>query len=60
MKLLASTKGKIAKDKNDENVPHLEIVELVLVHCNLLNNDSINKIEEYYIHFFQTNHLVVC
>ena len=60
MKLLASTKSKIAKDKNDENVPHLEIVELVLVHCNLLNNDSINKIEEYYIHFFQTNHLVVC
>ena len=60
MKLLASTKSKIAKDKNYENVPHLEIVELVLVHCNLLNNDSINKIEEYYIHFFQTNHLVVC
>ena len=27
------------KDKNGENVPHLEIVELVLVHCNLVNND---------------------
>ena len=39
MKLLASTKSKITKDKNGENVPHLEIVELVLVHCNLLNND---------------------
>ena len=34
-----STESKITKDKNGENVPHLEIVELVLVHCNLVNND---------------------
>ena len=39
MKLLGSTKSKITKDKNGENVPHLKIVELVLVHCNLVNND---------------------
>ena len=39
MKLLRSTESKIAKDKNGENVPHLEVVELVLVHCNLANND---------------------
>ena len=39
MKLLGSTKSKITKDKNSENIPHLEIVELVLVHCNLVNND---------------------
>ena len=39
MKLLGSTKSKITKDKNGENVPHLEIVELGLVHCNLVNND---------------------
>ena len=39
MKLLGSTKSKILKDKNSENVPHLEIVELVLVHCNFVNND---------------------
>ena len=39
MKLLGSIESKITKDKNSENVPHLEIVELVLVHCNLLNND---------------------
>ena len=39
MKLLGSTKGKITKDKNGENVPHLEIVELVLIHCNLVNNN---------------------
>ena len=39
IKLLGSTESKITKDKNSENVPHLEIVELVLVHCNLVNND---------------------
>ena len=39
MKLLGSTESKTTKDKNSENVPHLEIVELVLVHCNLVNND---------------------
>ena len=39
MKFLGSTESKITKDKNSENVPHLEIVELVLVHCNLVNND---------------------
>ena len=39
MKLLGSSESKITKDKNCENVPHLEIVELVLDHCNLVNND---------------------
>ena len=39
MKLLGSTESKITKDKNGENVPHLEVIELVLVHCNLVNND---------------------
>ena len=39
MKLLGNTESKITEDKNGENVPHLEIVELVLVHCNLVNND---------------------
>ena len=38
-KLLGSTESKITEDKNGENVPYLEIVELVLVHCNLVNND---------------------
>ena len=42
MKLLGSTKGKITKDENDENVPHLEITEIVLVHCNVVNNDYQN------------------
>ena len=39
MKLLGSTKSKITKDENGENVPHLEITEVVLVHCNIVNND---------------------
>ena len=39
MKLLGSTKSKITKHKNGENVPHLQIVELGLVHCSLVNND---------------------
>ena len=39
MKLLESTKNKITEDKNGENVPHLEITEVVLVHCNMVNND---------------------
>ena len=38
MKLLGSTKNKITKDENGENVPHLEITEVVLVHCNIVNN----------------------
>ena len=38
-KLLGSTKNKINKDKNGENVPHLEITEVALVHCNMINND---------------------
>ena len=37
MKLLGSTKN-IDSDKNSENVPRLENVEVVLVHCNLVNN----------------------
>ena len=39
MKLLGSTESKITKDKNGEYVPHLEIVEFALVHCNVVNNN---------------------
>ena len=38
MKLLRSTKDIIDADKNSENVPRLENAEVVLVHCNLVNN----------------------
>ena len=39
MKLLGRTKSKITKDKNDEIITRLEISEVVLVHCNIINND---------------------
>ena len=38
MKLLGSTKSKITGEKNGKNVPHLEVVELVLIHCNIVDN----------------------
>ena len=39
MKLLRTTKNKITKDYNGENAPYLEITEVVLIHCNIVNND---------------------
>ena len=39
MKLLASTKKVVDKYKNEENVPKLESIEVVLVYCNLVKND---------------------
>ena len=45
MKLLGSTQNKITKDKNGENVPHLEILSITVI----------NKIQEYYICLFEIN-----
>ena len=39
MKLLGSTKKDADQDKDGKNVPKLESVEVVLVHCNLVNNN---------------------
>ena len=39
MKLLGSNKNKITKSENGEYVPHLEMIEVVLVHCNFVNNN---------------------
>ena len=39
MTLLGNTENKITKYKNGENVPHLEITEVALVQCNIVNND---------------------
>ena len=59
MKLLESTKNKITKDKNGENVPHLEIKSSIS-YCNTVNNDyQINKIQDSYIYLFLINHLVI-
>ena len=43
MKLLESTKSKITKNKNGENIRHLEITEVVLVQCNIVNNNHKQK-----------------
>ena len=39
MKLLGNFKSKITKDQSGEKVPHTEIAKVVLVHCNIVNND---------------------
>ena len=39
MKQLRSTKSKIIENKNGEDILHLEITEVVLVHFNIVNND---------------------
>ena len=39
MKLLGSSKSKINKEKKGENMSHLETIELVLIHCNIVRND---------------------
>ena len=39
MELLGSTKNKTTKDETGKNVPHLEIIEVVLVYCNIVNDD---------------------
>ena len=58
IKLLGSTENKITKEKNGENVPHFGIAEVVLVHCNIINNDHQQDSREY-IRLFQINLLVV-
>ena len=57
MKLLGSTKSKITKNKNGENVPYLEVTEVVLIHVMLLIV-VINKIQESCIHLFLINRSV--
>ena len=39
MKLLGSTKKDVDQDKNGENVPELESIKVVLMHCNVVNNN---------------------
>ena len=57
MKLLGSTKNNITKDETSENIPHLEITEVVLVHCNIVNNDYQQDSRVLY-RFVPINHLV--
>ena len=59
MKLLESTENKITENKNSENLPHLEITEVVLVHCNIVNKYYQQYIQEFRIPLFLINHLIV-
>ena len=62
MKLLGSADNKTAKDKRCENMPHLEITEMVLVHCNIAKNNYQHRVsciqQESCIHMFQIDYLV--
>ena len=59
MKLFGNTRNKITKEKNREIVSDLEITDLVLAYCNLVNNDYINMIQKSCIHL-SINTLVNC
>ena len=58
VKLLSNTKSKITKDENGENAPHLEITEVVLVYCNIVNNYDKQDSRVLYI-FFLITRLVI-
>ena len=49
MKLLGSTKNKITNDEYGENVPHLEITQVALVHCNIVNNNYQQDSRDLYV-----------
>ena len=55
MKLLGSIKEDVDKDKDGEDVPKLESVEVVLVHCNLVNNSYL----KYCLLLYLMNSLVI-
>ena len=57
MKLLENNKSKITKDKNSENVPNLEMTEVVLVHLKIFNNDYQQDLRV--LHTFIPNKLFV-
>ena len=51
MKLLKNTKSKITKDENGENVPYLEITDVVLMYCNFINNGYQQDSRDLHIFF---------
>ena len=57
IKLHGSTKSKTTKNENGANIPYLEITEVVLIHCNVVNNSYRQNLESC-IHLFLTNRLV--
>ena len=57
MKLFGSTKKDLDVDKNSENVPNLESVEVVLVHCNLVKSDYQHTSKVFYLVLFRMKNL---
>ena len=57
MKLLGSTKKDVDQDKDGENMPKLESVEVVLVHCNLINNNY-QQASKVLFTIYQINNLI--
>ena len=55
MKLLGSTRSKITKNENSENVPHLEIAEIIWIHCNIANKNYLQ--DSRVLHKFVPNKL---
>ena len=56
-KLLGRTEKVIGKDKNGENVPKLEILDVILMHCNVFNNSVIKKDQKFYLYLCLRNNL---
>ena len=52
---LGSTKSKITKNENGKNVPHLEITKIVLVYCNVVNNDFQQNSKVFYAFVFSNS-----
>ena len=55
MKLVGSRKSKINENENGANVPSLEITEVILVHCNIVNYQ---QFQESCMHLSLINRLV--
>ena len=49
MKSLENSKNRITKDRIDENLSHLEITEIMLVYCNVVNNSYQKILRVLYI-----------
>ena len=57
LQIFDSTKKLIEKTKNDDNIPTLEVIEVVLVQCNLVNNQYQQKSEVLYIFYLNKSYV---
>ena len=57
MRLFSNTKQLIDKTKHGENVPSLDVIEVVLIQCNLV--DNANKSQKYYVHLRLINLMLI-